>query len=103
MFTDGEVQKLLEGTTLLHMNKTWAAANPVEYRELIKTRSLNKTARDSAAATLLKQQKEEILVNTRNYFNDPTRWNGDRRVGLQIFTELKKQGFTSTELSEFLP
>ena len=103
MFTDGEVKKLLEGTTLLHMNKTWAAANPIEYKELIKTRSVNKTARDNTAATILKQQKKEILDNTRNFFNDPTRWNGDRRVGLQIFAELKKQGFTTAELSEFLP
>ena len=103
MFTDGEVAKLLEGTTLLHMNKTWAAANPIEYKELIKTRSVNKTARDNNAATILKQQKKEILDNTRNFFNDPTRWNGDRRVGLQIFAELKKQGFTTAELSEFLP
>ena len=103
MFTDGEVKKLLEGTTLLHMNKTWAAANPNEYRELVNTRRVNKTQRKANAEALLKQKKEEILVNTRNFFNDPTRWNGDRRVGLQIFGELKKQGFTTAELSEFLP
>ena len=103
MFTDADVQKLLEGTTLLHMNKTWAAANPTEYRELINTRRVNKTQRKANADALLKQQKKEILDNTRNFFNDPTRWNGDRRVGLQIFAELKKQGFTTAELSEFLP
>ena len=44
-----------------------------------------------------------MLRDKRAFFSDPTKWNGDRRVGLKLMSEMKAQGFNDDELSEFLP
>ncbi len=105
MFPDDEkVMSLLQNTDMLHMNKKWGAeVNQLFVNDLIDTRVKNKDAIKTQTDLAVKQKKEEILTKTRDFFNDPMRWNGNQKVGLQIMQELKGQGFTNDELAEFLP
>ena len=102
-YTDTEVVNLLQNTKLLNQNSTWAKANQQLVFELLDQRRINKNTRDANTAAIVKQKKEEILRDKRAFFKDPTRWNGDRRVGVKLLSEMKSQGFTDDELSEFLP
>ena len=105
MFPDDEkVMNLLQNTDMLHMNKKWGDdVNQLFVNDLIDTRVANKKAIKEKTELAVKQKKEEILTKTRDFFNDPMRWNGNEKVGLQIIQELKGQGFTNNELAEFLP
>jgi len=105
MFPDDEkVMNLLQNTDMLHMNKKWGdEVNQLFVNDLIDTRVKNKDAIKTQTELAVKQKKEEILVKTRDFFNDPQRWNGDKKVGDKIILELKAQGFTNDELAEFLP
>ena len=105
MFPDDEkVMNLLQNTDMLHMNKKWGDdVNQLFVNDLIDNRVKNKDAIKTQTELAVKQKKEEILTKTRDFFNDPMRWNGNEKVGLQIIQELKGQGFTNNELAEFLP
>ena len=102
-YTDAEVVNLLQNTKLLNQNSTWAKANQQQLFDLLDQRRINKENREKNTAALVKQKKEEILRDKREFFKDPTKWNGDRRVGLKLMSEMKAQGFTDDELAEFLP
>mgnify|MGYP003145947642 CR=1 FL=1 len=102
-YTDTEVENLLQNTKLLNQNSTWAKANQQQLFDLQDQRRIKRATREKNTAALVKQKKEEILRDKREFFKDPTRWNNDRRVGSKLMSEMKAQGFTDDELAEFLP
>tara|TARA_R100000781_G_scaffold13946_3_gene11884 strand:+ start:956 stop:3358 length:2403 start_codon:yes stop_codon:yes gene_type:complete len=100
---DAAVMKLLKEGKLLNMNKSWGDANPGFVRDLFEQRRIKRETRAKNAEAFAKAKKEEILVDKRAFFKDPTRWNGDRRVARKLLDEMKSQGFTNEELDEFKP
>ena len=102
-FTDREVVKILSGTTHLHMNKTWAEANPDQVRDVLNQRRINKETRDANAKAFDKVKKAEELRAAELFLKDPTKYNGDRRVAQQIINTLYEGGHDPKSLDVLLP
>ena len=101
-FSDEDVLKLLK-TPLLHQEGTWGSSNPEQVKDLFYQRSIDKETRDNNTKTIVEQKKKEERQALKAFFDDPTKWNGDRRVAQQGIDSLRKSGHTVEEVAEFLP
>ena len=105
MFPEQEkVFELLNNTKMLHMNKFWGDEVNQEFiNSLWDARLANEKDKNTKTEELVKHEKEKLLKTTLEFFDDPNRWNGDKRVGDEILKELRSKGFNETELSIFFP
>jgi len=101
-FSDEDVLKLLD-TPLLHQEGTWGSSNPEQVRDLLYQRALNKETRDNNTKVIVEQKKKEERQALKAFFDDPTKWNGDKRIAQQGIDTLRKSGHTVEEVAEFLP
>ena len=101
-FSDEDVLKLLD-TPLLHQEGTWGSSNPEQVRDLLYQRALNKETRDNNTKVIVEQKKKEERQALKAFFDDPTKWNGDRRIAQKGIDTLRKSGHTVEEVAEFLP
>ena len=100
--SDADVYKLLNETTLTHMNKTWAAANPELVQDLMNQRRIQKTSKANVAKEVLTAKRKEERAEFKKFLDDPERYNGDARVVQQGIDQLFASGHTSEELAPFL-
>jgi hypothetical protein len=100
--SDADVYKLLTETTLTHMNKTWAAANPELVQDLMNQRRIQKTSKANVAKEVLTAKRQEERAEFKSFLDDPERYNGDARVVQQGIDQLFASGHTSEELAPFL-
>ena len=101
-FSDEDVLKLLD-TPLLHQEGTWGSSNPEQVRDLLYQRALNKETRDNNTKVIVEQKKKEERQALKTFLDDPTKWNGDRRIAQKGIDTLRKSGHTVEEVAEFLP
>jgi hypothetical protein len=100
---DAAVIKLLEEAQLSNQNNTWAGANSMQVADLILQRTNAKITNDNNTKVIVEQKKKEERQALKTFLEDPTKWNGDRRVLQQGINSLRNSGHTVEELAEFLP
>ena len=101
--SDIEAVTLLEETTHLHMNKTWADANRAQVYDLLNQRRIIRKTREANAKAFDSAKKAEVLRDAQLFLKDPTKYNGDRRVAQKIINELYANGHDPNSLGVLLP